>query len=113
MRFEEQGREHSEEVDQCVTFFEKGVTMTRTVGSGWHKTDVRFDGYRLSEVINLLRSMLVGDDMRQVFEDSLIFYKDKQGHINKIQAGYDIYPIHIEIQRDDAIEVSVIDFPTG
>jgi hypothetical protein len=100
-------------VDQCVHHHADGITLIRTLGEGWHKTDVMFEGYRLGEVINLFRSMLVGDEMREVFEDSLKFYKNKAGQIYKIHAGHDEYPMRIEVDRNGTIHVSITDLTNG
>ncbi len=110
---EEQGLEHGEDVDQCVKYHTDGVTLTKTVGNGWYKTDVTFEGYRLGEVVNLFRSMIVGDDMHEMFEDSLKFYKNKEGQIHKILTGHHEYPMRIAVDDNGMIHVSITDLTKG
>jgi hypothetical protein len=110
---EEQGREHNDDIEQCVTHHAGGISVIRTTGDGWYKTDVHFSGYRLSEVINLLRSMVVGNDVLQNFEDSMKFYRNKQGQIHRIQAGYQGSTVQIEVKNNDLVHLSMTEFTNG
>ena len=91
----EEGSQHSEEIAQFVTQHDGGITATRTSGEGWYELEAVFEGRRLCEVLNLLRSMMVDDHLRQSFEDSLIFREDRTGHINKVEVTLYDNPIHI------------------
>lgn len=110
---EEQGSEHREDVEQCVSYHSDGIIMIRTIGNGWFKTDITFNGYRLTEVVNVFRSMIIGDDMREEFESSLRFHKNKSGQISKVQAGSDAFPLLLEVKRDGAVTVSMTELTTG
>jgi hypothetical protein len=109
-RYDEQGVEHTESVDQCITYYEEDITGTSTRGEGWHKTDLVFREHRLSEVVNLFRGMIVGEETVQFFENSLIFHRDANGRVNRVQAGSAGNPIHIKLERDGSIHVSFIEF---
>ena len=111
---DENGLEQRDEVDQCVTYRTDNITMTITQGNGWYKTDIEFGGYRLSEVINLMRSMLVGTEVTQTFEDSLVFYRDKySGQVTRIRGGSPEYPVIIEWIDDGIVTVSLTEYITG
>ena len=109
LRYDEQGPETREDVDQCITFHEGGIMMTSTIGEGWQKTDLVFQGYRLSEVVNLFRGMIVDKDLSQVFQDSMKFYKNNEGHMHRVQMGSEVRPVLIEKKRDGNIHVSFIE----
>lgn len=109
---DETGIEHREDVDQCVTYHRDNITMTVTEGSGWYKTDVLFEGYRLTEVVNLLRAMIVGREMLQAFEDSLTFYRNRNGQVDRITAGHAEYPISIRA-NGNTVEVSLTELIPG
>ena len=106
---DQQGLQSREDVDQCITFHEGGITLTSTVGEGWHKTDVAFQGYRISEVIQLFQSMIVGEDLVQAFQDSLRFHKDKHGELNKVVADTGSHRMTFEVQHG-AVHVSYTEF---
>ena len=106
---EEQGKEHNESVDQCTYYHEGGIILTQTLGNGWMKSDITFKGYRLSEVMNLFRSMLVGDDMRERFDSSLIFYKDKSHKVYRVQSEMAGCILRIEDRGEGLIQVSLTD----
>lgn len=110
---DENGSEHREDVDQCVSYHSEGIVMTRTNGDGWYKTDVTFTGYRLSEVVNVFRSMIVGEDMLDAFESSLRFHKNKSGQINKVQAGSESFPLLLKVEHDGSISVSITELTAG
>lgn len=107
------GSEHREDTDQCITYHTGGITLTRTLGTGWQKTDIQFEQTRAVEVVNLLRSMLIGDDLRNAFEDSLRFFKDKQSRITRIQAGVGRCTIQISIPAPHTVHMSFTEFVNG
>ena len=113
VKWDEHGGEHREDIDQCITYYAPHIALTVTSGQGWYKTDVEFDGYRLSEVVNLLRSMLIGNDMLKLFDDSLTFYTDSQGMTSRIRGGLDDYRISIEKRGDSLIVVSFTELIDG
>lgn len=110
--YDEHGLEHSEDVDQCISYHKGNIEMTITQGNGWYKTDVFFEGYRLSEVVNLLRSMIVGQEMLQAFDESLTFYRNREGKINRIRGGTSEYPVQIQ-EKQNAVEVSLTELTAG
>jgi len=113
VRWDEEGGEHREDVDQCITYFEPNIALTVTHGSGWYKTDVEFDGYRFSEVVNLLRSMLIGDDMLRLFDDSLTYYTDADGRTSRARGGTEDYQVSIAQRGDRVIVVSLTELIDG
>jgi hypothetical protein len=51
--------------------------------------------------------------MRELFEDSLKFYRNKEGRIHKVSAGIEGYLISIEEQGDGSINISMTDLTNG
>lgn len=112
VEMEEQGSEHREDIDQCIVYHAGGITVTRTAGSGWNKTDLVFQGYRFAEVVNLFRSMLVGDEMKEEFDSNLIFHQNGQGQVYRAKVTLNGYGLNIESRRDGRIHVSMTELHT-
>lgn len=105
---EQSGTEQSELVNQCMTFHKGNITTVYTSSDGWQKTQVQFQGYRFSEVMNLLRSMLVGKDMRDQFEDRLLFFKDRNGNLTRVQFSSDHEKIRLESRENGILELTIM-----
>ena|GEM_PF-2243030 len=92
-----------EDVTQYTTLHTEGIETTITKGEGWYRAEVIFDGQRISEVLNLIRSMLVGKRAQSDFEASLVFHQDRHGYLEKIEIKYFDYPVTIEDTPDGFI----------
>lgn len=105
----------SEDVAQFTTLHMDGIESTITKGEGWFRADVLFDGQRISEVLNLVRAMLVGKRAQSDFEGSLVFHQDRNGYLDKIDINYFDYPVTIEETPDGYILLSttIIDLEAG
>jgi len=85
-----------EDVTQYTSLHSGGIETAITKGEGWYRAEVMFDGYRISEVLNLIRAMLVGKRAQSDFEKSLVFHQDRHGYLEKIEINYFDYPVIIE-----------------
>jgi hypothetical protein len=112
-RSDEQGSAYREDIDQCITYYDRNISMTATSGHGWYKTDVRFGGYRLCEVANLLRSMLIGNELLQVFDESMTFHTDKFGQLSRVRGGVEDHQVTIEMEGSDVVVVSITELLDG
>ena len=92
----EEGMANSEEVSQFVSQLESGITVTRTTGDGWYQLEVAFGENRICEVLNALRSMMVGTRAKQNFESSLVFHEGIGDMITKVEVTLFGNPITIE-----------------
>jgi len=99
-----------EDVTQYTTLHMDGIESTITKGEGWYRAGILFNGQRISEVLNLLRSMLVGKNMMSDFEDSLVFHQDRQGYLEKIEIKYFNSPVTIEESPEGYIFLTSIVF---
>ena len=86
----------SEDVTQYTTLHGGGIESAITKGEGWFRAEYTFDGQRISEVLNLVRSMLVGKTAQSKFESSLVFHQDRHGYLEKIEIKYFNFPVIIE-----------------
>jgi hypothetical protein len=104
-----------EDVTQFTTLHVSGIQSTITKGEGWYRAEFIFDGQRMSEVLNLVRSMLVGKTAQNDFEKSLVFHQDRHGYLEKIEIKYFDYPVIIEDTPDGYILLSstIIDAGPG
>jgi len=78
-----------------------GIQVSTTSSDGWYRTEIIFENNRLSEVINLLRSFVVGSEARSDFDRSLTFHEDRDGLVNKVE---------VRLFRDD---LNVVRTPDG
>jgi hypothetical protein len=104
-----------EDVAQYTTVYEDGIETAIAKGEGWYRAEFVFDGRRISEVLNLVRAMLVGKRAQSDFEDSLVFHEDRYGYLEKIEINYFDYPVTIEESPDGFILLSstIIDLEPG
>lgn len=111
---EEYGMDHSEDIAQRIHYYDEGIIVKETSGWGWHQMEVRFSDYRLSEVVNLLRSMLPDRRHQDMFEDSLRFYKDRRGELYRVTAGFgSTPPIKIERHAGGEVSLTLTETPEG
>jgi hypothetical protein len=104
-----------EDVAQYTTLHTEGVETTITKGEGWYRAELIFDGQRISEVLNLIRAMLVGKSAQSGFEESLVFHQDPYGYLEKIEIKYFDSPVTIEETPDGFILLTstIIDLEAG
>ncbi len=88
----------TEDVATTDLLYADGIYHHMIQGDGWYRHEIVFDQHRLSEVLNLMRSMLVGKQMRQAFEESLVFHQDGQGFVNRIEVK--LFPDNLEIEQE-------------
>ena len=50
----------TEDLYTSNVLYDNGIQFMKKIGEGWYQAEVAFEGQRLSEVLNLFRSMLVG-----------------------------------------------------
>lgn len=103
-----------EDISRFTSSYEGGIQITNTRGEGWYRSQILFEGRRMSEILNLMRTMLVGNDMRGEFEDALTFHQDRRGHLNKIEIKCFVFPVVIKQISAEYIEISstIIDLAT-
>jgi hypothetical protein len=90
------GPDHNEEITQFVTCLEDSICTTKTSGDGWFEFEAEFQGKRISEVIGLMRSLIVGKDMLEAFNRSMVFHEDRYGDVEKVQVLFYSSPVTIE-----------------
>jgi hypothetical protein len=112
-RADQQGSTYREDIDQCITYHDGNISSTVTSGHGWYKTDVRFGNARMCEVVNLLRSMLIGNEMLQVFDESMTFHTDKFGQLARVRGGVEAHQVTIEMEGSDVVVVSITELIDG
>lgn len=100
------GPDHSEEINQTVTCLSDSICTTHTSGEGWYSIEVTFSERRLSEVLGVMRSLMVGNAMRDAFDASLVFHEDRDGFVRKVDIYQFARPVRIEISSDSAVTVS-------
>lgn len=85
-----------------------GIQVSTTSGEGWYRSEITFEGRRLSEIVNLFRSFLVGEQMRRDFDRSLVFHEDRFGLVNKIEVR--LFPDDLKVVKtpDGFIEVTAM-----
>jgi hypothetical protein len=76
------------------------------------KTDIVFQQRRMSEVINLFRSMLIGKDVQSEFDKALVFHTDQDGNVTRVKATLYDTTIQFEHQGNNAIHVALTDLTT-
>lgn len=88
----------TEDVSTTDLLYSDGIYHHMSQGDGWYRHEIVFDQLRMSEVVNLLRSMLVGKQMRQEFEESLVFHEDRNGFVSKIEVK--LFPDSLVIEQE-------------
>ena len=64
---------------------EQSLIVKRRSGESWWGIELEMLNYRMPEALNLLRAMIVSDEDRNEFEESLMFKEDKQSNVKEIQ----------------------------
>ena len=88
----------AEDVLTSEIHYNQGITHLTVTGDGWCRSEFVFEQHRLSEVLNLLKAMLVGKEMRQDFEESIVFHEDRAGFVSKIEIG--LFPDSMTIEQE-------------
>lgn len=102
----EEGITTGEDISQFTTLYEDGIETAIIKGEGWYRADVTFYNHRISEVLNLIRAMLVGKRAETDFEESLVFHQDRYGYLEKIEIKYFDFPVNIEALPEGFIQLS-------
>ena len=97
-----------EDLMSSTYLYDGGIQVSTTSSDGWYRSEIVFEGRRLSEIVNLLRSFSVGEQMRRDFDLSLVFHEDRQGLVSKVEVR--LFPDDLVIERtpDGLIEVSAM-----
>ena len=96
----EDGPDASEALAQVVTQSLERASQVKTAGEGWYQVKYEFEGYRYSEILNLMRQLLVGDDLRSDFENALVFHTSRIGRVTRIDINFGDFPIVMACIRD-------------
>ena len=101
----EEGPTHSEEMSNILTFYDGEIESVLTAGDGWYQMEYVFSGYRYSEIINLMRQMMVGDSLKGMFENSLVFHTDHTGRVDTINILLGESPIDMQVSPEGIITI--------
>ena len=102
----EDGPDANEELAQVVTQYFERASQVKTAGEGWYQVKYEFEGYRYSEILNLMRQLLVGDDLRSDFENALVYHTSRTGRVTRIDINFGDFPIVMDITDDMVITLS-------
>jgi len=104
MSCEEQNQ--SELVNQFVHQLDSNILRKRSYSDKWFHLEVTMENVRINEVLNLLRSMIVDNRLKNEFENSLVFNTDRGGLVNAIQIKMYENPIRINRTQDGKVKLS-------
>ncbi len=87
---------------------ENDITMVKQGGYGWWGVTIEMEGYRMSDALNIFRSMILNKKELGKFEKSLIYVEDENGEINKIQIRYNDNPVTIKKNKQGNIVIEAL-----
>jgi len=94
------------DITTYLTVYDSGLERTVTTGEGWYRTSYTFENTRYSELLSMMRQLLVGENLRNEFEGSLIFHTGPTGRVSQVNIEFGDFPITMEITPDDLIHLS-------
>lgn len=102
----------AEELLESTYSFSQGVIFSEMRNDGWYRAEIYFQDVRLSEVINLLRSTLVGNSMRREFEQSLVFHENRAGTVDKVNVKLFNDDLTLTVNPDGVLVTAMVLTPS-
>ena len=98
--------------NKVIQYLENGIVLSREDSDDNFKTNLKLMNTQISDVYNLVKSMLLTKNERKVFEEKSVFISNKGEVIDKIKINIDS-PIEIRDLGDGEVKISVISFHEG
>ncbi len=96
----------SEIISQYMHVLDSTIVRKRSYTDGWFHVEFQMEDIRLCEVLNLMRSMIVNKNLRQDFENSLVFKTDREGHVYAVDIKLYDNPIRLHKTKDGKLKLS-------
>jgi len=106
----EESMDDTEELLRTVFYHNGDIQRIKTDGDGWYQMEYVFEGYRLSEILNHARSVMVGKQDKSDFEQSLTFFENKRGKVNRVDSDFFANPMSIEYLPDGIVILKTLVF---
>lgn len=89
-----------------ITGYDEGISLRQSSNGDWIHFEFTFRENSMQEVLNLLRTMIVGKQRRDAFESGLVFHENSVGQISKIVIGETTEQLTIQLNGDGSVSLS-------
>ncbi len=96
----------SELANHVIHELDSVMIRERSYASNWFHLEVTIQDIRIGEILNLFRSMIIDKQMRDEFEQNLIFHTGRDGKVNSILINMYTNPIKIDSIGQGIVRVS-------
>ena len=91
-------------VARQVIQYEKGIKLTKRLREDTHTIEIEMPDTKISEILNVMRTMTASKTARSQFDNSLLFLEGKDGNISKIKINLGD-PVTLSIKDNDNLLV--------
>ena len=99
-------KENSEVVTQFVQELDHNIIRKKSYTDSWFHLEVTMAKVRVGDVLNLFRSMITNNQLKDEFERSLIFNTNNQGDLMSVKINMYGNPIRINALPDGSVKIN-------